>query len=453
MGESRVSTAVISTPTVTWLQGYASLHPLPAYASRHLIVTTIVSATGINNRNAENMLGGTRLRIRHILGLSKSTRRICATQQSAVWPPCQQQLRHYNTSLPEAKPLPNNRLVERAVRLSMAPLNGSVKLQCTGCDQGGVASTKTLSKADVATQYGLSPRDLQVVDLPSQGFPHILVRETTILFHVFDLRLLIQADKVLLFHIDGLADKTISQVFTYDLQNKLQGEHVLHRKMNESFEFRVLEAALASVATSLEAEYLFVKKDVNATLLELDNQMADKEEESVHTSMRDLLDTARRLADIEQRARLVRNALQEFLANDQDMADLYLSDKKAGERHAADDHEEAEYLFESYFRAHDSIVQEAAGLMANVHRTADTIKSVLANRRNQIMILETKVEIAMLSMAVATLVAGWYGMNTINSLEESAYAFVVIVSGSMVGGGTIWMVLLRKLRNIRRKRF
>ncbi|KAJ3495810.1 hypothetical protein NLG97_g3128 [Lecanicillium saksenae] len=335
----------------------------------------------------------------------------------------------------------------------MAPLNGNVKMQCTRCEQGGVATTMTLSKADVATEYGLSPRDLQIIDLPSQGFPHILVRETTILFHIFDLRLLIQADKILPFHIDGIADKTISQVFTYDLQNKLQGEHVLHKKMNESFELLTLEAALASVAAGLEAEYLFAKKDVSEALRGLDEQMADKEEESVHTALRKLLDMARRLADIEQRARLVRNALQEFLADDQDMADLYLTDKKNGKRHSIEDHEEVEYLFEAYFRAHDSVVQEASALMANVHRTDDTIRSILANRRNQIMILETKVEIAMLSMAVATLVAGWYGMNTVNFFEESVYAFGVIVSTSLVGGGAIWMFLLRRLRNIRRTKF
>lgn len=363
--------------------------------------------------------------------------------------------RSYNTNIPTPNgPKPGgSSVLERAVRLSMAPLNGNVKMQCTRCEVGGVATTTTLSKADVASEYGLSPRDLQIVDLPSQGFPHILVRESTILFHIFDLRLLIQADKILLFHIDGLADKTISQVFTYDLQNKLQGEHVLHKKMNESFELRTLEAALASVAASLEAEYLFAKKDVNAALLGVDEQMSEKEEESVHMALRKMLDMARRLADIEQRARLVRNALQEFLAEDQDMADLYLTDKKNGKRHSMEDHEEVEYLFEAYFRAHDSVVQESSALLANVHRTDETIRSILANRRNQIMILETKVEIAMLSMAVATLVAGWYGMNTVNFFEESVYAFGVIVTGSLFGGSVIWMFLLRRLKNIRRTKF
>ncbi|TQW00728.1 hypothetical protein V2A60_001776 [Cordyceps javanica] len=334
----------------------------------------------------------------------------------------------------------------------MAPLNGNVKMQCTRCDQGGAATTTTLSKAEVASEYGLSARDLQIINLPSQGFPHILVRESTILFHIFDLRLLIQADRLLLLHIDGLADTTISHVFTYDLQNKLRGERALHKPTSEAFELRALEAALASVAAGLEAEYLFARDDVGAALRELDAQMADKEEVSVHTGLRALLDMARRLADIEQRARLVRGALQELLREDRDMADLYLTDKRRGRRHAADDHDEVEYLFEAYFRAHDAVVQEASALMANVHRTADTVRSVLANRRNQIMVLETKVEIAMLSMAAATVVAGWYGMNTVNFFEESVYAFGVIVASSMLGGGVVWMVLLRRLRNIRRKK-
>ncbi|KAF1732853.1 Mitochondrial inner membrane magnesium transporter mrs2 [Beauveria bassiana] len=362
--------------------------------------------------------------------------------------------RCYNTSIPtsDVSSPAGNGIVERAVRLSMAPLNGNVKLQCTRCDSDGAATTTTVSKAAVASEYGLSPRDLQIIDLPSQGFPHILVRASTILFHMFDLRLLIQADKLLLFHVDGLADTTISQVFTYNLQDKLQGHHVLHRKMNEAFELRALEAALAAVAAGLEAGYLLVRRDVGAALRELDAQMADKEEASVHTGLRELLDMARRLADIEQQARLVRGALGDLLREDRDMADLYLTDRRSGRRHEADDHEEVEYLFEAYFRAHDAVVQEASALMANVHRTADTVRSILANRRNQIMILETKVEIAMLGMASATLVAGWYGMNTVNFLEESLSAFAVIVSGSVLGGGAIWWFLLRKLRSIRRKK-
>ncbi|KAM3497369.1 hypothetical protein MY10362_009279 [Beauveria mimosiformis] len=365
--------------------------------------------------------------------------------------------RRYNTSIPtasEASSPAGNGVFERAVRLSMAPLNGNVKLQCTRCDSGGAATTTTVSKAAVASEYGLSPRDLQIIDLPSQGFPHILVRASTILFHMFDLRLLIQADKLLLFHVDGgLADTTvISQVFTYNLQDKLRGRHVLHRKMSEAFELRALEAALAAVAAGLEAGYLLVRRDVGAALRELDAQMADKEEASVHTGLRELLDMARRLADIEQQARLVRGALGDLLREDRDMADLYLTDRRGGRRHEADDHEEVEYLFEAYFRAHDAVVQEASALLANVHRTADTVRSILANRRNQIMILETKVEIAMLGMASATLVAGWYGMNTVNFFEESVSAFAVIVSGSVLGGGAIWWFLLRKLRSIRRKK-
>lgn len=179
--------------------------------------------------------------------------------------------------------------MERAVRLSMAPLNSNVKIRCTRCDQGGAAAAMTLSKADIASVYGLSPRDLQVIDLPSQDFPHVLVRDSTILLHVFDLRLLIQADKILLFHIDGLADRTISQVFMNDLQNKLQGHHVLYRKLDKSFEFRSLEVALSSVAAGLEAEHLVVKKDVNAALLELDERMANIEEASVNKALQNCL--------------------------------------------------------------------------------------------------------------------------------------------------------------------
>lgn len=133
------------------------------------------------------------------------------------------------------------------------------------------------------------------------------------------------------------------------------------------------------------------------------------------------------------------------------MADLYLTNKIKGNRHWAGDHEEVKYLFGAYFRAADSVVQEAFALLANVHLTKHAIRTILANRRNQIMILESKVEIAILSMVAASLVAGWYGMNTANFLQKSGCAFAVIFSGSMLGSGIIWTFLFCRLKNITRR--
>ncbi|KAK2603980.1 hypothetical protein QQS21_003816 [Conoideocrella luteorostrata] len=341
-----------------------------------------------------------------------------------------------------------DKLFQLSTQLSQIPMKGDVEMQFTQFDASGATSTNSITKTNIASLFGLSARDLRVLDLPSIGFPHILVRESTILVHMCDLRLLVQADKVLLFRINGIENDVISRVFIRSLQERFSRSQLKGQAAHGAFELRVLEVALASVASTLEAEYLLVKDDVSKALQEIDVHMADKEEAVIHSALANFLVLVRRLASIEQRARLVRNAAKEILDEDEDMADMYLSDKQRGQRHLAHQHQEVEYLFEAYFKANDAVVQEAAGMKENIDKTGDTIKSILDVRRNQIMLLETKVEIAMLSLASATLVAGWYGMNTINYFEDSTWAFGVLVSLSVLGSGLIWRQVIRKLRLI-----
>ncbi|KAF7592242.1 hypothetical protein BBP40_000443 [Aspergillus hancockii] len=326
---------------------------------------------------------------------------------------------------------------------------GNVEMKYTMYDTTGAAMpVSTLTKLDAATRYGLSARDLRTIDLPSNGFPHILVRESTVLIHMFDLRLLMQADRVLLFHLEETPNRepdTISLVFRRDLAGKLRGDQGLGVSVKLPYELRVLEAVLAAVASTLEAEFVLAKNQVTRTL-----GMVDKEEGEVHSQLRTLLELVRTLAGIEKRARQVRSAVQELLNTDEDMADMYLSDKRAGKPHEPQDHQDVEYLLEAYYKASDAVVQEAASLMGAIQQTEESMQSILDVRRNQIMVLEAKIEIVMLGLSVATLVAGWYGMNVINNLEESAVAFGALVSFCLLGIAVISRYGFYRLRRIQR---
>lgn len=323
---------------------------------------------------------------------------------------------------------------------------------------GAAAPVNRLTKLEIADRYDLSTRDLRIFDLPSSGFPHILVRENTILIHLFDLRLLVQSDQVLLFHIaeypgHGHGDEhTVSRVFTHNLEEKLRSRHGLGLSVGQPFELRVVEATLASVTSVLEAEYLLAERQVSNALRMTDQDTLDWEESLIQTKLRMALDLTRKLAIIEQRARQVRNVAQEVLNEDEDMANMHLTDKKAGKPHALQDHQDVEYLFEAYFKASDAVAEEAAILMDNIRRTEETIQSTLSVRRNQIMVLEAQMEIFMLALACPTLLAGWYGMNVINYFEESSLAFAALVSLSFTGITSISWYGMRKLRHIRRLR-
>lgn len=363
----------------------------------------------------------------------------------------------------------SGRLYELSLQLSQRPMNGNALMQYKLYNsKGSTASVNRLTKLEVASKYGLSTRDLRVFDLPSTGFPYILVRKDTILVHLFDLRLLVQNDQVLLFRIADNHDHrtnnkskdpttrdqthSVSHVFSHNLEGKLRDSQSLGFSSSQPYELRVVEAALASVTSVLEAEFLLTEQEVSNALQVTDLDTLNWKESLIHTELRQIHDLTRKLASIEQRARQVRNAVQEVLNEDEDMANMYLTDKKSGKPHALQDHQDVEYIFEAYFKASDAVVQDAASLMDSIHRTEETVKSTLSVRRNQIMLLEAKIEIVILALAWATLVAGWYGMNVVNYFEESPNAFAVIVSVSLAAVVSASWLGIRMLRYIHKLR-
>lgn len=372
----------------------------------------------------------------------------------------------------EEKSVDSRRLYELSIQLSQRPMNGNLWMRYTRYGSNGAAPVAgQLTKLDIAKSYGLSTRDLHIFDLPSDGFPHILVRENTILVHLLDLRLLVQHDHALLFQVtepvshdsgesqssngkkpreNNLANNnTVSHVFKHNLEAKTcsNDEHA-GPWTGQPYELRVVEASLASVAAVLRAEYVLAKQQVSDSLKMNDLSILDADESLVHTELNLILDLMRKISAIKKRASQVRDIAQELLNEDEDMANMHLTDKHAGKPHAAQDHQDVEYLFEAYFKATEAVVQDALSLMKNIRRTEETIKSSLSVRRNQIMLIEVKIEILMLALAGATLIAGWYGMNVVNYLEEDKNAFAAIMGVSLT---TIFLASwfgMRKLRRI-----
>jgi magnesium transporter len=347
---------------------------------------------------------------------------------------------------------PQQALYDLSLSLSRTPTNENTSVQYTMYNSTGAAlSTTHATKSAIASKHGLSTRDLRTIDLPSAGFPHILIRQHALVVHLFNLRLLVQSDRVLVFHVAEMVGQerdTTSRVFLHDLEGKLRGDASLGVSLSLPYELRVVEAALAAVTSVLEAEYVLARRQVETAQANLHSRMAEQDGSYIHGELRSLLSLVRSLADLESRASSIRAAVQEVLAEDQDMADMHLSDKAAGRPHTRQDHQDVEYLFEAYYKASDAVAQDAAGLRAQVNQTDESIQSILNVRRNQIMVLEARIEIVMVGLAAATLVAGLYGMNVVNGFEESTWAFGVLTALCLVGTAGISRYGMRRLRSI-----
>lgn len=323
--------------------------------------------------------------------------------------------------------------------------NRDAKISCAYFDSTGslVSPHRHLTKTEIAQQFELRHRDLRDIDLKSESVTRILVRPATILLQFFDLCMIIQTDEALLINL-------------HDPQNHPNGAgyHDFERRMSVKetaevpelpYELRAVEAALMAVLSILREELIQARQDAehSAAHLKLESGLA-----AVGLDL--LFEHSRQLSKIEQKARLVRDTLREVLDTDEDLAGMYLSDRKAGKPHEMTDHQEAEYMLEAYHTAADALVESARAANSVIRKKENTFRSSLAVQRNQIMFLEAKIAIHTLGLAAGTLVAGLFGMNLVNFVEESPYGFVLVTGACTVISLIFSIYGMRNIRRIQR---
>ncbi|KAJ9663121.1 magnesium ion transporter [Coniosporium apollinis] len=324
----------------------------------------------------------------------------------------------------------------------LRPAN-ELKLRCTEFDENGNVTLVNgeFKKSELIAKYGLLPRDLRKID--SSLLPHILVRPSAILLNLLHLRVLIKYNRVLVFDAYGSTDSYTQSVFMYDLEGKLRQKESRISAGSLPYEFRALEAVLISVTTGLESEFEGVREPVVRVLKEL-------EEDIDRDKLRYLLIYSKKLGTFEQKARLVRDALDELLEADDDLAAMYLTEKAAGKERTEEEHEEVELLLESYHKVADEIVQAAENLVSSIRNTEEIVKAILDANRNSLMLLDLKFSIGTLGLGAGTFVAALYGMNLKNFIEESDLGFWGVSAWCAVFTAIVCSVGLNRLRKVQR---
>lgn len=316
-------------------------------------------------------------------------------------------------------------------------------LRCTEFDREGNVTVVSgeFKKTELCTKHGLLPRDLRKIWVPSTIVPHILVRKNSILVNLLHIRALIKADTVLLFDVYGSHDSYTQSVFMYDLEGKLrQGSKAMG---GLPYEMRALEAILISVTAALEAEMRVLQGLVVQLLGEL-------EEDIDRDQLRQLLIYSKKLSTFEQKAKLIRNAIEEILDADDDLADMYLTEKLQGNERPMEEHTEVEMLLESYHKICDEIVQITSNLVSSIRSTEEIVNIILDANRNSLMLLDLKFSIGTLGIGAGTFIAGLYGMNLTNFIEESDFAFLGVSAWAVVFSAIICGYGLHKLRRTQR---
>jgi magnesium transporter len=173
---------------------------------------------------------------------------------------------------------------------------------------------------------------------------------------------LIKHDRVLLFDVYGSKTSYPQSAFIYELQHRLQQKQPAIGGL--PYEFRALEAVLMSVTSELEADFDYVQEPVLRLLSELEDDI-DRDK------LRSLLVLSKRMTTFEQKAKLVRDAIDELLDADDDLAAMYLTEKTRDIHRGEDDHTEVELLLESYHKICDEVVQGAGNLVGSIRNTEE----------------------------------------------------------------------------------
>ncbi|KAK7756596.1 magnesium ion transporter [Diatrype stigma] len=316
------------------------------------------------------------------------------------------------------------------------------RLRCTEVDETGnvIVVDGEFKKSELIARFGLLPRDLRKID--SSNLPHILVRPTAILLNLLHLKVLIKYNRVLLFDVYGTKASYPQSAFMYDLQGKLQ-QKAPQSNGGLPYEFRALEAVLQSVTQELEADFEAVRDPVIRVLSELEDDI-DRHK------LRILLILSKRVSTFEQKAKLVRDAIEELLEADDDLASMYLTEKTHDLVRGVDDHTEVEMLLESYHKLCDEIVQEAQNLVSGIRNTEEIIRAILDANRNALMLLDLRFSVGTLGLAMGTFIAGLYGMNLENFIEETNWGFSAVTGVSILFSLWVCRYGLLKLRKVQR---
>ncbi|CAE7806277.1 mrs2, partial [Symbiodinium sp. KB8] len=206
----------------------------------------------------------------------------------------------------------------------------------------------------------------------------------------------------------------------------------------QPFEFTVLEMALRESFIQKEDRYTRLSALI-ATALKA-RAAADTQRLSVRDFLAPSLTRATRehalykllmlsnsLAALEVDVKRHESCLENLLKSDEDMAAMYLSYRRdSGNERKVSDHEDVELMLESFGMQLEDLsdriqkLQESTGVVTQ----SKMEQLMLTSERNRIMM-----GMATSSLAVSTLMAGFFGMNLVSGLEDVPGLFWLALGG------------------------
>jgi hypothetical protein len=151
-----------------------------------------------------------------------------------------------------------------------------------------------------------------------------------------------------LFDPDNPKVKRAGKIISERLEKTLNGDIDVN---SMPYEFRALEGILVNVCLSLEKDFSSLEPTILENLDDLPTKLTSRQ-------LEELRSFKQRLSQFSARSQEVQRVIQEILEEDENMINMYLTEKSLLPRHRRNlvEHEEIEILSESYLQVIDHLV-------------------------------------------------------------------------------------------------
>ncbi|KAF8018207.1 hypothetical protein BT93_H3185 [Corymbia citriodora subsp. variegata] len=195
--------------------------------------------------------------------------------------------------------------------------------------ESGQSHVEEIEKHSIMRRTGLPARDLRVLD-PVLSYPSsILGRERAVVVNLEHIKAIITAKEVLMINTNS----PLVYQFVQDLQHRVSSPNSTSRQEVDGrtspasgvhktlpFEFRALESCLESACQCLESETKTLEDEAYPALDELTSKISTLNLDRVRQ-------IKSRLVAISGRVQKVRDELEHLLDDDNDMAEMFLTEK------------------------------------------------------------------------------------------------------------------------------
>ncbi|KAK4791456.1 hypothetical protein SAY86_031869 [Trapa natans] len=343
----------------------------------------------------------------------------------------------------------------------------------------GESRVEEVGRHSIMHRTGLPARDLRVLDPVLSCPSSIFGRERAIVVNMEHIKAIITAKEVLMVN----SNSPLVIQFVQELQHRISSSNLAPPQVKGEytrtginvplvagsktlpFEFRALEACLESACGCLESETETLEEEAYPALDELTSKISTLNLEHVRQ-------IKSRLVTISGRVQKVRDELEHLLDDDNDMAEMYLTEKllarsvdrtsskgeigtaeadvddkrseESDQGEGSDDEitggdskpsiEELEMLLEAYFAQIDGILQKLSDMNDYVDDTEDCINIMLDDKQNQLLQMGVMLSTTNLIINAGIVVVGLFGMNiTISLFSAPEIKFWETTIGTIVG--------------------